>query len=71
VEDETDLDRWQSGVFYADGTPKASFPAVRDAVAEARRHTSPDATGVAPRTICRALPVAASSPPLIGARSGR
>ncbi len=36
TEDETDLNRWQSGVYYADGTPKASFPIVRDALARAR-----------------------------------
>jgi hypothetical protein len=30
--DEPALDRWQSGVYYADGTPKASLPAVRDAM---------------------------------------
>ena len=28
--DESDLDRWQSGVYYADGTPKSSLPG-RDA----------------------------------------
>ena len=30
--DETPLDRWQSGIFYADGTPKSSLPAVRAAL---------------------------------------
>jgi hypothetical protein len=30
--DESDLDRWQSGVFYADGSPKSSLPAVRAAL---------------------------------------
>jgi hypothetical protein len=35
--DETDLGRWQSGVYYADGKPKASLPAVRGAAAESRR----------------------------------
>jgi hypothetical protein len=29
--DETALDRWQSGLYYADGTPKASLPAVQAA----------------------------------------
>jgi hypothetical protein len=35
--DETDLDRWQSGLFYADGTPKASLGPTRAAVQAARR----------------------------------
>jgi hypothetical protein len=35
--DETDLDRWQSGLYYADGTPKASLAPTRAAVLEARR----------------------------------
>lgn len=34
--DETDLDRWQSGVYYADGTPKASLPAVAQAARDVR-----------------------------------
>lgn len=29
--DEPDLDRWQSGMYYVDGTPKSSLPAVREA----------------------------------------
>jgi hypothetical protein len=36
VSDEAGLPQWQSGIFYADDTPKASFPIVRDAVAKAR-----------------------------------
>jgi hypothetical protein len=35
--DETDLDRWQSGLYYADGTPKASLAPTRAAVQAARR----------------------------------
>src|SRR2546430_1275743 len=35
--DETDLDRWQSGLYYADGTPKASLAPTRTAVQAARR----------------------------------
>ena len=45
--DEADLSAWQSGVFYADGTPKSSLGAVRDAAAAARAGTltsCPDAT---------------------------
>ena len=34
--DETALISWQSGVYYADGTPKASFWAVRDSLDRAR-----------------------------------
>jgi hypothetical protein len=35
--DEPDLNRWQSGVFYVDKTPKASMVVVRRAAAEVRR----------------------------------
>ena len=35
--DEPDLDRWQSGVYYVDSTPKSSLPAVRDAAIAARK----------------------------------
>src|SRR5215208_3840235 len=35
--DEETLATWQSGLFYADGTPKASIAAVRDAAARSRR----------------------------------
>jgi len=35
--DETDLDRWQSGLYYADGTPKTSLAPTRVAVQAARR----------------------------------
>jgi hypothetical protein len=34
--DEPDLNRWQSGVYYADGKPKSSLEEVRDAAEEAR-----------------------------------
>src|SRR5436305_4328864 len=37
TEDEPALDRWQSGVYYADGTPKASLPGVKTAIALVRR----------------------------------
>jgi hypothetical protein len=36
VTDETDYNRWQSGVYYADGTPKASRAFVRQAMGEIR-----------------------------------
>jgi hypothetical protein len=35
--DEADLDRWQSGVFYADGSPKASLPALAGGAVASRR----------------------------------
>jgi hypothetical protein len=34
--DERDLDRWQSGLFYADDTPKSSLASVREAAIAAR-----------------------------------
>ena len=36
VSDEADLDRWQSGVYSADDTPKSSLPTVRAASESAR-----------------------------------
>jgi hypothetical protein len=36
VSDEANLDRWQSGLFYADDTPKSSLPAVQRAIASLR-----------------------------------
>jgi hypothetical protein len=32
VSDESDLDRWQSGVYYADGTPKPTRAAVKETI---------------------------------------
>jgi len=32
VTDENNLDRWQSGVYYADGTPKSTLPVVRQTI---------------------------------------
>jgi hypothetical protein len=34
--DEPDLDRWQSGFYYADGTPKSNLQAVQAAVRDVR-----------------------------------
>jgi hypothetical protein len=39
VSDEADLDRWQSGIYYADDTPKSDFSAVRSAAEAARAGT--------------------------------
>ena len=35
--DEPDLGRWQSGMYYVDGTPKSSLPDIREAAIAARR----------------------------------
>jgi hypothetical protein len=37
LEDEPDLDRWQSGLYYVDGTPKPSVRAVAAAASAVRR----------------------------------
>jgi len=39
VSDESSLAGWQSGPFYSDGSPKASFPAFHDAIAYAHAGT--------------------------------
>jgi hypothetical protein len=39
VSDEADLDRWQSGLYYADDTPKTSLPVVRAAAQAAAAGT--------------------------------
>jgi hypothetical protein len=39
VSDEADLDRWQSGVYYADDTPKTDLPVVKTAALAARAGT--------------------------------
>jgi hypothetical protein len=66
VSDEPDLDRWQSGIFYADDTPKASFTAVRDAVHVLRGETALDTAGAGPT-----CPAAAGATRVGAARSGR
>ena len=35
--DEADLNRWQSGPYYADTKPKSSLPAIRDVALKARK----------------------------------
>ena len=45
--DEEALLSWQSGVYYADGTPKASLPAVRDALDRARGGSITSCDGLA------------------------
>jgi hypothetical protein len=52
VADEPDLDRWQSGVFYADDTPKSSMAPVRDEALAARNGEIPGCgTPVGHRTL--------------------
>src|SRR5256714_9343970 len=46
--DETALDRWQSGLYYADGTPKASLAPTRAAVQAARRGLAAHSPGLRP-----------------------
>jgi hypothetical protein len=50
VTDEPDLDRWQSGVYYADDTPKPTREAVRRAIADARGARCPTASIVPPES---------------------
>ena len=45
--DDTDLQQWQSGVYYADGTPKQSLPVVRAAAAQSRRGVIAHCDGLA------------------------
>jgi hypothetical protein len=47
--DETDLNRWQSGLYYADDSPKSDFAAVQAAVAQARRGVVAHCAGLALR----------------------
>jgi hypothetical protein len=46
-QDEEALLSWQSGLYYADGTPKASLPAVRDALDRARGGSITSCDGLA------------------------
>jgi hypothetical protein len=69
VSDEPDLDRWQSGIFYADDTPKASFELVRDTVRSLREATGPEPRGGA--TAVEVDCPAAAGPARAGRRSGR
>ena len=38
LQDEPDLNRWQSGVLWADGTPKRSYDSWRNTIAEVNAH---------------------------------
>jgi hypothetical protein len=39
ISDEPDLDRWQSGLFYADDTPKSDLAVVKSAAQAAQAGT--------------------------------
>jgi hypothetical protein len=58
VVDESALAAWQSGPFYADGTPKSSLDAIRQAVAGAQHHTSASCPDRSPPTLTIAPPAA-------------
>jgi hypothetical protein len=47
--DEKQRAAWQSGLYYVDGTPKSSLPAVRDAADETRRGVVAECGGLALR----------------------
>jgi hypothetical protein len=49
VTDEQNMAAWQSGLFYADDTPKSSLPAVRAAVESAIDGSLVDCTPQVPR----------------------
>jgi hypothetical protein len=56
VTDEQDFNRWQSGVYYADGTPKASLPIVKSTIEQVRAgdvecYTGPTGGGGARRAL--------------------
>jgi hypothetical protein len=52
--DESDLHAWQSGLYYPDGTAKASLPAVRLAIAQARRGVVAHCPGLALTPVAKA-----------------
>ena len=59
VSDEPDLDRWQSGLFYADDTPKSSLEAVATAAQAAQAGTLTCPEGETKATAAAALALAA------------
>jgi hypothetical protein len=63
VSDEPQLDRWQSGVFYADDTPKTSLAVVQHAISSLRAGKLAGCTADAPGAPVRAS-AKSKSPPL-------
>jgi hypothetical protein len=57
TEDETNLNRWQSGLFYPDGNAKSDLPVVRRAIAQAHRGIVARCPGLAlrPRATVKVL----------------
>jgi hypothetical protein len=53
--DEADLDRWQSGVFYADGSPKTSLPALAGGAVSSRRGIVASCPGLQLTPVARRL----------------
>jgi hypothetical protein len=69
VSDEPELDRWQSGIYYADDTPKASLPLVRDAIDRLRGGTpTPCGRVQASLDLALAEQLAKPGPPVIVAK---
>ena len=66
--DETGLAQWQSGVYYADGTPKSSLPAVRQALDQTVGARS-RAARVSSSSSCRRISASGRAPLRCGARS--
>ena len=62
VADEADLDRWQSGVFYADDTPKSSLAPVRAEALAARAGSIPGCGAPAGHRVLQPAPVRAHTP---------
>ena len=62
--DEPALDRWQSGVFYADGSPKSSVGAVRAAASASRRGIVASCPGMQLRVRARVTAVASRGGPI-------
>ena len=58
VTDESALGAWQSGPYYADGTPKSSLPAIRDAATTARGRTIAACPDRTPPTVAIGGPAA-------------
>ena len=70
VSDEPDLDRWQSGIFYADDTPKLSLRLVRETMTELRSATAAERHAGGASYVGVDCP-AATAPARTGPRSGR
>ena len=65
--DEPDLNRWQSGLYYTDGTPKGSLPSVRKAAGESRRGVVAACPGLAltPKLVTAVWPAGGSRSRLV------